>query len=97
MSRSTVMRLRERFVNHGLDDALTHRFHTQTRSQALDGEQEAHLLALSRPSLPCRASALDGCRLLAGRMVELVSHETVRKVLKKMNSKTLVKTVLVHS
>jgi AraC-like DNA-binding protein len=43
MSRYTVMRMRERFVNRGLDDALTHRLHRQTRAQALHGEQEAQL------------------------------------------------------
>jgi transposase len=89
MSRSTVIRIRERFVNHGLDDALTHRLQTQTRARALDGEQEAHLLALS--CRPCSAGqARWTLRLLAGRMVELgyveqVSHETVRKALKKTN------------
>src|ERR1700730_8736144 len=52
MSRSTVIRIRERFVNQGLDDALTHRLHTQTRARALDGEQEAHLIALSCSPCP---------------------------------------------
>jgi hypothetical protein len=60
MSRYTVIRLRERFINNGLDDALTHRKHPlQAHPCALDGEQEAHLIALSWPSLPCRASPLD--------------------------------------
>ncbi len=52
MSRYTVMRIRERFVNNGLDDALNHRSHTQTRARALDGEQEAHLIALSCSPCP---------------------------------------------
>jgi hypothetical protein len=87
MSRYTVMRIRERFVNNGLDDALSHRHHTQTRERALDGEPEAHLIALSCSSVPT-GQARWTVRLLAGRMVELgsvehVSHETVRKVLKK--------------
>jgi transposase len=90
MSRYTVMRIRERFVNNGLDDALTHRSHTQTRARALDGEQEAHLIALSCSPCPV-GQARWTLRLLAGRMVELgyvehVSHETVRKTLKKTNS-----------
>ncbi len=90
MSRYTVMRIRERFVNNGLDDALTHRHHRQTRAQALDGEQEAHLIALSCSPSPV-GQARWTLRLLAGRMVELgyvehVSHETVRQVLKKTNS-----------
>jgi transposase len=99
MSRYTVIRIRERFVNHGLDDALTHRHHTQTRERALDGEQEAHLIALSCSSTPT-GQARWTLRLLAGRMVELgyvehVSHETVRKVLKK-RTQALVETMLVY-
>ncbi len=90
MSRYTVMRIRERFVTNGLDDALTHRHHTQTRTRALDGEQEAHLIALSCSPAPA-GQARWTLRLLANRMVELeyverVSYETVRKVLKKTNS-----------
>src|SRR5512135_2886969 len=83
MSRYTVMRIRERFVTNGLDDALTHRHHTQTR--ALDGEQEAPLIALSCSPAPA-GQARWTLRLLANRMVALeyverVSDETVRKVL----------------
>jgi transposase len=90
MSRYTVIRIRERFVNQGLDDALNHRPHTQTRARALDGEQEAHLIALSCSPCP-EGQARWTLRLLAGRLVELgstehISHETVRKALKKMNS-----------
>ncbi len=90
MSRYTVIRVRERFVNQGLDDALNHRPHTQTRARALDGEQEAHLIALSCSPCPL-GQARWTLRLLAGRMMELsytehVSHETVRKTLKKTNS-----------
>ena len=102
MSRYTVMRIRERFVTNGLDDALNHRKHMpQAHSCTLDGEQEAHLIALGCSACPV-GQARWTLRLLAGRMVELdyvehVSHETVRKTLKKTNPKTLVKTVLVHS
>jgi len=56
----------------------------------LDGEQEAHLIALSCSSSP-QGQARWTLRLLASRIVELgyvehVSHETVRQVLKKTNS-----------
>jgi transposase len=90
VSRYTVMRIRERFVEHGLDDALNHRHAPQTRSRALDGEQEAHLIALTCGPCP-QGQARWTLRLLASRMVELeyteqVSYETVRRVLKKMNS-----------
>lgn len=90
MSRYTVIRIRERFVNHGLDDALNHRLHTHMRARALDGEQEAHLIAFSCSPCPAEQARWTLC-LLAGRMVELgyveqISRETVRKVLKKTNS-----------
>jgi transposase len=90
VSRYTVIRIRERFVEHGLDDALNHRRASQTRSRALDGEQEAHLIALACSPCP-EGQARWTLRLLAGRMVELeyteqVSYETVRRVLKKTNS-----------
>src|SRR6266700_6860670 len=39
MSRYSVIRIPERFVNQGMDDALNHRHHTQTRARVLDGEQ----------------------------------------------------------
>jgi transposase len=89
MSRYTVMRIRERFATNGLDDALTHRPHTQTRARTLDGEQEAHLIALSCSPSP-EGQARWTLRLLANRMVELgyveqVSYETVRRTLKKTN------------
>lgn len=90
VSRYTVIRIRERFMNHGLDDALTHRPHTQTRARALDGGQEAHLIALACSPCP-QGQAHWTLRLLANRMVELgyveqVSYETVRRTLKKTNS-----------
>jgi transposase len=90
VSRYTVMRIRERFVNQGLDDALTHRPHSQTRARVLDGGQEAHLIALSCSPSP-EGQARWTLRLLANRMVELgyveqVSYETVRRTLKKTNS-----------
>lgn len=90
MSRYTVIRIRERFVTNGWDDALNHRPHTHTRARVLDGEQEAHLIALSCRLCPS-GQARWTLRLLASRMVELgyaehVSHESVRQVLKKTNS-----------
>lgn len=52
VSRSTVIRIRERFVEHGLDDALNHRHAPRARSRVLDGEQEAHLIALACSPCP---------------------------------------------
>jgi Homeodomain-like domain len=69
---------------------LHHRHAPQTRSRALDGAQEAHLIALTCSPCP-EGHARWTLRLLASRLVELeyteqVSYETVRRVLKKMNS-----------
>ena len=90
VSRYTVIRIRQRFVEHGLDDAISHRNAPQARSRALDGEQEAHLIALSCSPSP-EGQARWTLRLLANRMVELgyseqVSYETVRRTLKKTSS-----------
>jgi transposase len=90
VSRSTVMRVRERFVEHGLDDALNHRQAPQARSRALDGAQEAHLIALSCSPCP-NGQERWTLRMLAERMVQLeyteqISYETVRRTLKKMSS-----------
>jgi transposase len=87
VSTRTVERVRQRFVEDGLPAALLPAPTKRVYTRALDGAQEAHLIALacSKPPAGKRRWTL---RLLAGRMVELtytaaVSHETVRRVLKK--------------
>ena len=47
ISRSTVRRARERFVEEGLEAALVHRKPVRTKPKKLDGSQEAHLIALA--------------------------------------------------
>lgn len=90
VSTSTLVRVRRVFAEQGLHAALTRRSLSRTRSRRLDGEQEAHLVDLACSNPP------DGhdhwtLRLLTDRLVTLelveeVSHETVRQVLKKTNS-----------
>lgn len=88
---ATVQRLRQRFVEEGLQAALRpYRVGKRLYQRKLDGEQEAKLLALAC-STPPEEHGRWTLRLLAGRMVELkhvdpVSHETVRQVLKKTRS-----------
>lgn len=90
ISVATIERVRQRFVEQGLTAALKRQQSSQRRAQALDGEQEAHLIALTCSDPPagrCRWSL----RLLAERMVRLeyvetISYETVRQTLKKTNS-----------
>ena len=88
LSLPTVQRIRQRFVEDGLAVALGSRGH-QPRPylQRLDGEQEARLvtLACSRPPEGRKRWTL---RLLADKLVELqvveqVSYQTVRRLLKK--------------
>src|SRR3954469_15329746 len=47
VSTSTVERVRRRFVQDGLDAALRHRPPRREYRRKLDGEQEAHLVALA--------------------------------------------------
>jgi len=88
ISIPTVQRLRQRFVEEGLDVALGARSHKpRPYARKLDGEQEVQLIALASSHAP-EGRTRWTLRLLADKMVELtyvksVSHETVRKVLKK--------------
>jgi transposase len=85
----TVERVRERFVTDGLDAALTHQTPAKPpRQPVLDGAAEAKLIALACAATPDGRKAWT-LRMLADKLVELevveaVSHETVRRVLKKM-------------
>jgi transposase len=77
-------------VEEGLEAALNRRAPRQPRPRLLDGEQEAHLLALAC-SQPPAGHARWTLRLLADQMVvleyvESISYETVRRALKKTRS-----------
>lgn len=87
VSVKTVERVRQRFVEQGLEAALVPAKSTRVYARKLDGKQEAKLIALacSKPPAGKRRWTL---RLLADRVVELevvgsLSHETVRQTLKK--------------
>lgn len=88
---ATVQRVRQRFVAEGFEAAIRpYRVGTRIYDRKLDGDQEAHLIALACSSPP-NGQGRWTLRLLAQRMVELqyidsVSHETVRQTLKKTSS-----------
>lgn len=89
VSTRTVERVRERLVQEGLEAALNRAKPTRVRSRVIDGDNEAHLIALTCGDAPDGRSGWT-LRLLSQRMVELgyvesVSHETIRQTLKKMN------------
>lgn len=87
-SINTVMGVRQRLVEQGLEAALTRKKQAHpSRQPRLDGEGEARLIAL-RCSAPPDGHARWTLRLLADQamaleIVEAISHETVRQTLKK--------------
>jgi hypothetical protein len=87
VSAMKIHRTKQRFVVEGLDIALNGRKGARIYKRKADGDFEAHLVALSC-SDPPKGQAQWSLRLLADRVVELgyienVSHETIRRVLKK--------------
>jgi transposase len=82
---ATVERTRRRFVEGGVERALSERPRPGGRPK-LDGKQEAHLIALACSRAP-EGRAQWTMQLLADRLVELrvvdaISDETVRRTLK---------------
>jgi transposase len=87
--RATVERVRRQFVEEGLEAALDRRKPRRQYLRKLDGDGEAHLVALACSQAPEGQSRWT-LRLLADRMVRLeyvdeVSKDTVARVLKKTN------------
>jgi transposase len=88
-SMRKIDRVKKRFVLDGLDSALQGKKGSRVYAKKADGDFEAHLVALSC-SKPPEGFARWTLRLLADKVVELqyvdsISHETVRRVLKKTN------------
>jgi len=89
ISTKKVERVKKRFVEEGFDAALVRKPVTNIHLRKITGEEEAHVVAI------CCSQAPEGyhawtLRMLADKMVELaivdsVSHETVRRTLKKTN------------
>ncbi len=85
---TTVERLRKRFVEQGLDAALE-RNKRDNYTRKLDGDAEAHLIAIACSKPPAGRNEWS-LRLLADRLVELsvvdsISYMTVSRTLKKTN------------
>ena len=89
IGRRTVVRIRKRFCEEGLESALTER-PRPGQKRRLDERAEAHLVAIAC-SDPPEGHTHWTLKLLADKMVELdyvdsVARETVRQSLKKTNS-----------
>jgi len=89
VSVNTVLGVRQRLVEQGLEAALNRKKQARpSHPPLLDGEGEARLIAL-RCSAPPTGHARWTLRLLADQavaleIVEAISHATVRQTLKKM-------------
>lgn len=86
----TVERLKQRFVEDGFESCLSRKPYPEVTGTKIDGDFEAHLIALSCSEAP-EGYARWSLRLLADKMVELkyvdsISHETIRQTLKKTKS-----------
>jgi hypothetical protein len=89
VSPRSIDRLKKLFVEEGLEIVLTGKPRQREYPMKVDGELEAHLIALACSDAP-EGYARWSLRLLADKMVELkylesISYETIRQVLKKTN------------
>ena len=89
VSRRTVERVRQQFVEEGLEVALERRKPRREYQHKLDGRAEARLIAVTCGPVP-QGRKRWTLRLLAKQLVALevvdsISHECVRRTLKKTN------------
>jgi transposase len=88
---NTVANVRQRFVEQGLEAALERKKQkSPSRERILDGEKEARLIALACSAPPKGRSKwtlqLLADKLVALKVVESISDQTVRRTLKKTSS-----------
>src|SRR5450631_4408731 len=83
----TVENIRERFVTEGFEVTLNGKPRVEPRPKLLDGEQEAKVIAMRLGSPPAGFAnwtlRLLAKQVVALEIVESISHETVRRTLKK--------------
>ena len=92
VSPRKIERLKKKLVEEGFDSVLKRRPTSRKYDRKVDGDLEAYIIATCC-SEPPKGYAKWSLRLLADKIIELeyvesISHETIRKVLKKRN-KTL--------
>lgn len=89
VSMRMIDRVKQRFVEEGFEACLERKPSDQPKERKVDGDLEAHLIALSCSKAP-KGFSRWSLRMLADKVVELkyaesISYETIRKVLKKTN------------
>ena len=86
VGRATVARVRRRYATEGSGAALAHKAPDREYRRQLDGAQAAHRSALACSAPPAGRARWSlrrlAARLVALEVVDTVSHETVRQVLK---------------
>ncbi len=90
ISMKKIDRVKKRFVEEGIDIALDKRKADRIYKKKTGGDFEAHIVALSCSDAP-EGFGRWSLRLLADKAVELeyidsISHEAIRRILKKTNS-----------
>jgi hypothetical protein len=89
-SPSTVQRVRQAWVECGLEAAVARKSPTGRQYRKLDGEQEAQLIAIACSAPPAGRTRwtfkLLADKLVALDIVDAISAECVRVTLKKMRS-----------
>lgn len=89
ISMRMIDRVKQRFVEDGFEACLDRKPMSKSKPRKADGDLEAHLVALSCSKAPEGFSRWS-LRMLAEKLVEMeyiesISHETIRRVLKKTN------------
>jgi transposase len=89
LGQATIERVRQRFVESGIESALSRKKQPNRRVKILDGEKEAYLISIACSETPM-GKAKWTLQMLADKMIELqyvenISRETIRKTLKKTN------------
>ncbi len=87
ISMRKIDRVKKRFVEEGIDVTLNGKESERVYEKKIDGDLEAHIIALSC-SDPPEGHSQWSLRLLADKAVELeyidsISYESIRRVLKK--------------
>ncbi len=87
VSQRKIDRVKERFVERGLDAALYKHASERPEKRKVDGDLEAHVVAMVCGEPP-EGYARWSLRLLADKIIELkyidsISHESIRQLLKK--------------
>ena len=89
ISMRMVDRVKQRCVEVGFEACLDRKLIEEPKERKVDGDLEAHIIALSCSQAP-KGFSRWSLRMLADKVVELkyaesISHETVRRALKKTN------------